>query len=148
MTCHCKEFLAPITTYDDLVTAAAERPAKLEPTLDVVAEDVARYMAVARCRACGRTWAREDWEERFAPLSAYYVVETTDPKGWLIGAPSLVDKLRTEREDRAFYEMLKKDETTAPCAVSGCPLPRVRNVVYCRRHQFESVKGRAWGGGD
>lgn len=53
-----------------------------------------------------------------------------------------------EELDRTFFESLGVERQNTECRHPDCSRGTVQFSVFCRRHHFESVKGRAWQGRD
>jgi hypothetical protein len=51
--------------------------------LEEVARDSSRWLAVMRCRSCGRHWVEDYMSSGHADLAFIYPVDTGDPQRWL-----------------------------------------------------------------
>jgi hypothetical protein len=79
--CGHHRLAAPATVPQALALAA--HWSTVEPTLDRVATDDARWLRVLRCPACGEHWTEDAISSGQADLFYGYPIRTTDPAAWL-----------------------------------------------------------------
>jgi len=138
--CACTKYLSPLSTFDEVrerCTASCE----ILSSLEEIALDVAKWMAVYRCRVCDTLWAKEYpfGELHGGGPPCLYAIETEDPEAWLKTAHALTADIRQKNEDKKFYESLGSEIGPELCRYEGCERKRIAYSVMCRCHHFEMV---------
>ena len=126
------------------VRARCDAAARIARTLDVLAQDNEKWMAVYACRVCRRHWAQEypfsEYHGGGAPC--FYVIDATNAYAWLADAAPLAGQFQRAEEDAAFLQNLGEEVGPEGCRATGCTRKRIAQSVFCRRHHFESMRGR------
>jgi hypothetical protein len=88
-SCACghDDWRAPETQQEALALAAHQNA--IRALLEEVKRDAARWLAVLRCRECGRYWAQDAISSGHADLLFVYPIETDEPERWLAAAQPL-----------------------------------------------------------
>jgi Immunity protein 27 len=141
--CACNKYLSPLTTLDEVrerCTASGE----ILSSLEEIALDVKKWMAVYRCHVCGTLWAQEYpfSEMHGGGTPCLYAIETDAPDAWLKTADDLTSAIRRRHEDKKFYESLGSEIGPELCRHEGCGRRRIAFSVMCRCHHFEMVRQR------
>jgi hypothetical protein len=78
--CACSKYLSPLTTFDE-VRERCSASREILSSLEQVALDVAKWMAVYRCRVCATLWAEEYpfAEMHGGGAPCLYAIETDAP---------------------------------------------------------------------
>ncbi len=143
MRCSCSRFASQLETFAD-VEARIAATSELLPTLDEVASDSAKWLAILRCRVCSALWAKEyPFSERHGggPVCLYQI-PTCDPHAWLASNDGMTHIIRERHEDTMFFNSLGDESGDAVCRNSDCSNKTTQHSVFCRLHHFEMIKGR------
>ncbi len=143
MPCVCSQYTATLETFSDVEDRCAASTQLLD-SLDEVAIDALKWMAVYRCRDCGCLWAEEyPFGERHGggPV-CLYLLPPCDPFEWLASNDGFTLRLRQQHEDALFLDSLGPESGDNECRKQSCKNRTVRLSVFCRQHHFEMVKSR------
>lgn len=78
-----------------------------------------------------------------ADVIRYYIRFDAWPETLNAPDPPPVDEI-LRRLDRDFCNKLGQEDSTMTCRRDGCGRGTVKLSVFCRRHHFENIRGRAY----
>jgi hypothetical protein len=86
MDCACGYAATPVPpTREAAIASLGDHPQHRE-LLELIEADGGKWMAVLRCRTCGRHWAEDSISSGHAELTYHYPIDTDDPRAWLAAA--------------------------------------------------------------
>ena len=116
MSCHCQN-LPDAFFLDEAPSGFFKRLKHLE---------TGDWIRLVECPDCGTLWAVDEWDKYVHQA----VARVTARKGW---QDALSEKTRKDLLRRS-----RGGEENEECMWAGCHKPRIKGVVYCLDHLFQS----------
>jgi hypothetical protein len=115
MPCRCSQ-LPEIVRLDDYPSIAKDSD-ELES---------GGWLRLVRCRSCGQLWSLDEWDK----YQTQFAIKISQRDGWR--------QFDTTPLRREFLIRARGGLTDEICIRTGCSGRRVRGVVYCADHLYET----------
>lgn len=98
------------------------------PEIEHGSEELERegWFWLVRCRSCGQLWSLDAWDK----YQTQFAIKFAHREGWR--------EFDTTALRKQYLVQSRGGVTDEPCIWSGCSGRRVRGVVYCADHLYQT----------